>query len=81
MIYPLNTEYEIFTVGDKRHTLGAIFALNQKTVLTDGVPPVRQIAEQVHREGGLLELDKHNWPWSMMLVPVMKVDLYELTSD
>lgn len=81
VIYPLNTEYEIFTVGDKRHTLGAIFALNQKTVLTDGVPPVRPIAEHVHREGGLLELDKHNWPWSMMLVPVMKVDLYELTNN
>ncbi|MBI2478370.1 MAG: CehA/McbA family metallohydrolase, partial [Planctomycetia bacterium] len=42
---------------------------------------VRRIAEQVHREGGLLELDKHNWPWSMMLVPVMKVDLYELTNN
>ena len=81
VIYPLNTEYEIFTVGDKRHTLGAIFALNQKTVLTDGVPPVRPIAEQVHGEGALLELDKHNWPWSMMLVPVMKVDLYELTNN
>jgi len=81
VIYPLNTEYEIFTVDDKRHTLGAIFALNHKTVLTDGVPPVRKIAEQVHREGALLELDKHNWPWSMMLVPVMKVDLYELTNN
>ena len=81
VIYPLNTEYEIFTVDGKRHTLGAIFALNQKTILTDGVPPVRQIAEHVHREGALLELDKHNWPWSMMLVPVMKVDLYELTNN
>lgn len=81
VIYPLNTEYELFTVDGKRHTLGAIFALNQKTVLTDGVPPVRKIAEQVHREGGLLELDKHNWPWSMMLVPVMNVDLYELTNN
>ncbi len=81
VIYPLNTEYEIFTVGDKRHTLGAVFALNHKRVLRQGVPPVRPIAEQVHREGGLLELDKHNWPWSMMLVPVMDVDLYELTNN
>ena len=30
------------------------------------------------RKAALLELDKHNWPWSMALVPVMKVDLYEL---
>ena len=81
VIYPLNTEYEIFTVDGNRHTLGAIFALNQKTVLTKGVPPVRAIAERVHGEGALLELDKHNWPWSMMLVPVMEVDLYELTNN
>ena len=67
--------------GQRRHTLGAVFALNHRQVLTDGVPPVRPIAEQVHRQGGLLELDKHNWPWSMMLVPVMEVDLYELTNN
>jgi hypothetical protein len=29
----------------------------------------------------LLELDKHNWPWSMMLVPVMNIDLFELTNN
>ncbi len=81
VIYPMNTEYEIFTVDGKAHMLGAVFALNHRTVLTQGVPPVTPIAEQVHREGGLLELDKHNWPWSMMIVPVMKVDLYELTNN
>ncbi|MBP87429.1 MAG: hypothetical protein CMJ64_12015 [Planctomycetaceae bacterium] len=81
VIYPLNTEYEIFAVDGKRHTLGAIFALNHKTVFTKGVPPVTPIAEQAHREGALLELDKHNWPWSMMLVPIMDVDLYELTNN
>jgi hypothetical protein len=77
----MNTEYEIFTVDGKQHTLGAVFALNHRTLLTQGVPPVAPIAEQVHREGGLLELDKHNWPWSMMLIPVMKIDLYELTNN
>jgi hypothetical protein len=81
LIYPMNTEYEIFTVAGKQHTLGAVFALNHRTLLKQGVPPVAPIAEQVHREGGLLELDKHNWPWSMMLVPVMKIDLYELTNN
>ena len=81
VIYPMNTEYEIFTVGGKRHTLGAVFALNHKEVLPLGAPPVVPIAEQVRRQGGLLELDKHNWPWSMMLAPVMDVDLYELTNN
>src|SRR5262245_31064332 len=41
VIWPLNTEYEIFTVGSKRHTLGAVFGLGHKTVLARGVPPVR----------------------------------------
>jgi len=81
VFYPLNTEYEIFTVDGERHPLGAIFGLNHRNLLPHGAPPVRAIAEQVHREGGLLELDKHNWPWSMMLVPIMEVDLYELTNN
>jgi hypothetical protein len=81
IIWPLNTEYEIFTVSGKQHTLGAVFGLGHKTVLSRGVPPVRPIAEQVHREGGLLDLDKHNWPWSMALVPVMNVDLFELANN
>jgi hypothetical protein len=81
VIWPLNTEYEIFTVGGKQHTLGAVFGLGHKTVLSRGVPPVRAIAEQVHAEGGLLDLDKHNWPWSMALVPVMNVDLFELANN
>jgi hypothetical protein len=81
VIYPRNTEYEIFTVGKQRHTLGAFFVLNHRTVFDRGVPPVRPIARQAHREGGLIELDKHNWPWSMALVPVMPVDLYELANN
>lgn len=81
VIYPLNTEYEIFTVGKQRHTLGAFFALNHQTVLDAGVPPVKTIAERIHKEGGLIELDKHNWPWSMAIIPIAKVDLFELTNN
>jgi len=81
VIYPLNTEYEIFTVNGKRHTLGAFFVLNHKSVFEQGVPPAAPIAAKSRRQGGLLELDKHNWPWSMMLVPVMDVDLYELSNN
>jgi hypothetical protein len=81
VIYPLNTEYEIFTVGKERHTLGAFFAINHRTVLDTGVPPVKPVAERVHKEGGLIELDKHNWPWSMAIVPIAKVDLYELANN
>jgi hypothetical protein len=81
VIWPLNTEYEIFSVGKKTHTLGALFVLNHKTVFEEGVPPVREVGRRARREGALLELDKHNWPWSMMLVPVLDVDLYELANN
>lgn len=81
VIYPVNTEYEIFSVDGKQHTLGAVFILNHKTPLELGAPPVGPVAEAARRQGGILELDKHNWPWSMMLPPVMGVDLFELANN
>ncbi len=81
VIWPVNTEYEIFTIAGSRHTLGAIFFLNHRTPLDVAVPPVRKAAELARREGALVDLDKHNWPWSMMLIPVAKVDLFELTNN
>ncbi len=81
VILPRNTEYEIFWIGEKRHVLGAMFLLNHKSVFNKTAPPVKAIAEQAHREGALIDLDKHSWPWSMMLVPVAKVDLFELSNN
>jgi hypothetical protein len=79
--YPVNTEYEIFTVGRQAHMLGAVFVLNHQRSLEEGIPPVRPVARQARRQGGLLELDKHNWPWSMAIVPLMDVDLFELSNN
>lgn len=81
VIFPRNTEYEIFSVAGKQHLLGAVFILNHRSRFERGMPPVGEIAEQAHREGALLDLDKHNWPWSMMLVPIAKVDLFELSNN
>ncbi|MCO6459025.1 MAG: carboxypeptidase regulatory-like domain-containing protein [Pirellulaceae bacterium] len=81
VMFPRNTEYEIFSFGQRRHTLGAVFILNHRSHFTGGMPPVGRIAELAHAEGALLDLDKHSWPWSMMLVPVAKVDLYELSNN
>ncbi|MCI0538088.1 MAG: CehA/McbA family metallohydrolase [Verrucomicrobiales bacterium] len=81
VILPRNTEYEVFSVGAKRHTLGAMFLLNHRTVFTQTAPPVAAVAAQAHAEGALVDLDKHSWPWSMMLVPVAKVDLFELSNN
>ena len=81
VIWPVNTEYEIFTVNGKRNTLGAVFLLNHKTPLELGAPPVTPIAKEARRQGALLDLDKHSWPWSLMLIPTMNVDLFELTNN
>lgn len=81
VIWPVNTEYEIFTVNRRQHTLGAVFILNHRQPLDLRVLPTAKIAEAARAQGGLLDLDKHNWPWSMMLLPIMKVDLFELTNN
>ncbi len=81
VIYPTNTEYELFTVNGRPHTLGAVFVLNHQSPLQLPAPPVRPIAQEARRQGALLDLDKHSWPWSLMLVPVMDVDLFELSNN
>ena len=81
VIWPVNTEYEIFTVRGQRHTLGAVFVLNHRDVLTLKTPTVKPVAEFANQQNAFLELDKHNWPWSMMLVPTMHVHLFELSNN
>jgi len=68
-------------VGDKSHTLGAVFIHGHESPFTLPCPPVAPIAADARRQGALLDLDKHDWPWSMMLVPVMKVDLFGLVNN
>lgn len=81
VVYPFNTEYEITSVNGRSHALGAVFVLNHKTKLDLGAPPVAPIAARARAEGALLDLDKHSWAWSLMLVPVMNVDLFELANN
>ena len=79
--YPRNTEYEIFTTGGRSHTLGALLALNHRTVFDLPALPIGRVAERAHAEGALLDLEKHNWPWSMALVPLVRPDLFELANN
>jgi len=83
VIWPVNTEYEIFTYRGKRHTLGALFFLNHRTPLELAAPPVAPIVDAARAQGRqvLLDLDKHNWPWSIMLIPAADVNLFELTNN
>lgn len=81
VIHPRNTEYEIFTIGKDRHTLGAFFILNHKTAFEKGVPPVKPIGLKARAEGALLDIDKPNWPWSMVVAALLRIDLYELANN
>lgn len=71
VIWPRNTEWEIFSVGGKPHTLGALFAMNHKTPFDVGIPPARSVIEQTDREGAFLDMDKHDWPFAMVLPPML----------
>ena len=81
VIYPINTEYEIFSVNRQSHTLGAVFVLNHQSPLNVPAPPVLSVADEARRQGAILDLDKHSWAWSMMIIPVMNVDLFELSNN
>ena len=78
---PRNTEYEIFTTGKSNHTLGALLILNHRTRFEQPVFPLGAVAQKARAEGALLDLEKHNWPWSLALVPLLNVDLFELANN
>jgi hypothetical protein len=81
VIWPVNTEYELFTVKGKSHTEGAVFVLNHKAPLRVSAPPAAAVTRAAREQGALLDLDKHSWNWSMMIVPIMNVDLFELANN
>src|SRR5262249_22987658 len=79
--YPRNTEYEIFRSGNQDHTLGAVLIINHTNRFDQPVFPLRERARRAREEGGLLDLEKHNWPWSLAIVPLLNVDLFELANN
>jgi hypothetical protein len=81
VIYPRNTEYEIFHTGGQQHTLGAFLVLNQRERLDLPVLPWRRVAERVRAEGALIDFEKHNWEWSAALAPVVRPELFELANN
>ncbi len=81
VIWPRNTEWEIFTVRSKRHTLGAVFALNHRTPFASGIPPLAPVIEQARKEGALFDMDKHDWPFALVLPPLLGPSLYELANN
>ena len=79
--HPRNTEYEIFRTGSKNHTLGALLILNHRSRFDQPVFPLQSVADKARAEGALIDLEKHNWPWSLALVPLLNVDLFELANN
>ena len=77
----LNTEYEIFSLGGKRWTQGALLILGHQSPFKLTAPPVKPVAEEARRQGAIMDWDKHSWPWSAMLVPVAGVDTIELSNN
>ena len=60
---------------------GAVFILNHRSQLALTAPPVGVLAAEARRQGAILDLDKHNWPWTIMAAVTMDVDLFELTNN
>ncbi|MBL8892522.1 MAG: CehA/McbA family metallohydrolase [Planctomycetaceae bacterium] len=81
VIWPRNTEYEIFTVNEHRHTLGALFVLNHKSELDLGVPNWGPVADRARAEGALMDMDKLDWPFGMTLPHTTGATLYELANN
>lgn len=83
VIWPRNTEYEIFSVGKERHTLGALFVLGHSSSLAYTVPPWKPVidAAQTIEPNTLLDMDKLDWPFAMLLPTLAPSALYELSNN
>lgn len=83
VVWPRNTEYEIFSVGGKRHTLGALFVLGHKGPLKLTVPPWRPVVDASRRADPdvLFDMDKNAWPFAMLLPTIAPDATYELANN
>jgi hypothetical protein len=81
VIWPRNTEYEIFSVGGKQHTLGAMFVLGHRGALKEGVPTWGNVARAAIAEGAMIDMDKLDWPFATLLPQVASPALYELANN
>lgn len=79
--YPRNTEFEIFRVANRPHRLGAFFVLNHRTRFERPLFPLAEVIAQARAEEALLDLEKHNWEWTIAMAPILKPDLIELANN
>lgn len=82
LIWPRNTEYEIFSVGGKRHTLGALFVLGHKEPIQTTVPPWEPVIKSLaNQDNVFFDMDKLDWPFAMLLPSITPGATYELANN
>ena len=83
VIWPRNTEYEIFTVGKQKHTLGALFILGHKEGLRQTVPPWKPLIDEISTKepNTIIDMDKLDWPFAMLLPTLASNAVYELSNN
>ncbi len=83
LIWPRNTEYEIFTVGKQQHTLGAMFVLGHHEGLLQTVPPWKSLVDEItiNDPNAFFDMDKLDWPFAMLLPTLAPNAVYELSNN
>jgi hypothetical protein len=81
VVWPINTEYEIFEVGQQRHTLGALFVLGHPQVFERQAPPWEPVIEEARRSGSGFDFDKLDWPFAMLLPVLAPEGICELANN
>jgi hypothetical protein len=83
VIWPRNTEYEIFTTNGQQHTLGALIALRHGRPLTSKVPPWSPMIEEARQANPdvLFDMDKLDWPFAMVLPTLVPDAMYEIANN
>lgn len=79
--YAANTEYELFTRAGAKEPLGALLILRHRDPLKETIPPLAPMLKTAREQGAVFDLEKHNWPWSMILPAIGAVDLFELSNN
>ena len=79
--YPRNTEFEIFRVANQPHRLGAFFVLNHRARFERKLFPLADVIAQARSEGALLDLEKHNWEWTIAMAPILRPDVIEIANN
>jgi hypothetical protein len=81
VIWPVNTEVELFTVDGRAHMQGAFWVFGHRGPLTAAVPPFGSIAAQIREQRGFVDTEKPNWPWTVALVPTLQPRFFRLLNN